>query len=69
MQAQIKVTTVKKLINKAIKQLEAFRELNPGGRAAQYVKVKGMQEFIKVVDRDGEISITQDDYLALTQLP
>jgi len=69
MKAQIEAKTVLRMANKAAKALEEFRTKNPGGRMAQYVKVKGMIAFLKIVDRDGLVELTQDDYLALTQLP
>lgn len=69
MKAYIEAKTVKRMANKAAKSLDAFRAKNPGGRMAQYVKINGMLAFLKIIDADGMVELTQDDYLALTQLP
>jgi len=69
MKAQVQAKTVTRMANKAVKTLEDFRVKNPNGRMAQYVKIKGMIAFLKIVDKDDLVELTQDDYLALTQLP
>ena len=69
MQATIKTSLVKSMARDAIDTIEAYRETHSGARAAQYVKVKGMLAFIESLHHSASVTITQDDYLALTQLP
>lgn len=69
MNASMKVTVVRSMARDAISRLEEFRANNSGARAAQYVKVQGMLSFLDALHHSGTVILTQDDFLALTQLP
>jgi len=69
MQTTMKSTAVKSMARDAVHALEHYQLNHPGSRTAQLVKVRGMLSFMDALQNSATVTISQDDYVALTQLP
>jgi hypothetical protein len=69
MEAQMQTNKIKQMARETIVKLEAYREVNRGARTPQLARCRGILAFCEGLPSTAKVTITTDDYLAITEHP